>query len=96
MGDNTFQSIGDILKDMNNNPEKVHEHNINRLIQEFGKEYKSEVIGVYNMKRNIVEKGNSIPPEFIPARIYEKAQETLYFNNQDHIPPDNLLSDKYI
>ena len=48
------------------------------------------------MERNIVEKGNSIPKEFIPTRIYEKAQETLYFNNPDHVPPDNLLSDKYI
>lgn len=96
MGGNNFQSIGDILNDLKNNSEKVHEHNINRLIQEFGKEYELEVIGVYNMERKIVEKGNSIPPEFIPARIYEKAQETLYFNNPDHIPPDNLLSDKYI
>ena len=96
MGENNFQSIGDILNDMKNNPEKVHEHNINRLIQEFGKEYESEVIGIYNMERKIVEKGNSIPPEVIPSRIYEKAQETLYFNNPDHVPPDNLLSDKYI
>ena len=48
------------------------------------------------MEKKIVEKGNSIPPEFIPTRIYEKAQETLYFNNPDHIPPDNLLSNKDI
>ena len=96
MGENNFQSIGNIINDMKDNPEKVHEHNIDKLIQEFGKEYESEVIGIYNMERNIVEKGNSIPKEFIPTRIYEKAQETLYFNNPDHVPPDNLLSDKYI
>ncbi len=96
MGGNNFQSIGDILNDIKNNPEKVHEHNISRLIQEFGKDYKSEVIGIYNMERSIVEKENSIPLEFIHARIYEKTQETLYFNNPDHVPPDNLLSDKYI
>ena len=96
MGENNFQSIGELLNDIKNNPEKVHEHNINRLIQEFGEGHKLEVIGIYNMERKIVEKGNSIPQEFIPARIYEKAQETLYFNNPDHIPPDNLLSDKYI
>ena len=96
MGEDNFQSIGGILDDMKNNPEKLHEHNINRLIQEFGKEYKSEVIEIYNMERNIVEKSNSIPQEFIPTRIYEKAQETLYFNNPDNIPPDNLLSDEYI
>ena len=96
MGGNSFQSIGDILNDIKNNPEKVHEHNINRLIQEFGKEYESEIIGIYNMERSIVEKGNLIPLKFIPTRIYNKAQEKLYFNNQDHVPPDNLLSDKYI
>ena len=96
MGGNSFQSIGDILNDIKNNPEKVHEHNIDRLIQEFGKEYKSEVIGIYNMERSIVENGNSIPLKIISTRIYERAQETLYFNNPDHVPPDNLLSDRYI
>ena len=96
MGGNSFQSIGDILNDIKNNPEKVHEHNINRLIQEFGKEYESEIIGIYNMERSIVENGNSIPLKIISTRIYERAQETLYFNNPDHVPPDNLLSDRYI
>ena len=96
MGGNSFQSIGDILNDIKNNPEKVHEHYINRLIQEFGKKYESEVIGIYNMERSIVEKGNSIPLKIISTRIYERAQETLYFNNPDHVPPDNLLSDKYL
>tara|TARA_Y100000310_G_scaffold323861_1_gene384886 strand:- start:85 stop:375 length:291 start_codon:yes stop_codon:yes gene_type:complete len=96
MGGNSFQSIGDILNDIKNNPEKVHEHNINRLIQEFGKKYESEVIGIYNMERSIVENGNSIPLKIISTRIYERAQETLYFNNPDHVPPDNLLSDRYI
>ena len=65
MGENNFQSIGNIINDMKNNPEKVHEHNINRLIQEFGKKYESEVIGIYNMERSIVEKGNSIPIKII-------------------------------
>ena len=96
MGERKIQSVGDILKDMQNSPEKIHEHNINRLIQEFGKEYKSEVIEIYNMERNIVEKSNSIPQEFIPTKIYEQAQKTLYFNNPDHVPLDSFLSDKYI
>jgi hypothetical protein len=96
MGERKIQSVGDILKDMQNSPEKIHEHNINRLIQEFGKEYKSEVIEIYNMERNIVEKSNSIPQEFIPTKIYEKAQEILYFNNYNQVPLDSFLSDKYI
>ena len=69
MGEDNFQSIGDILKEMKTNPEKVHEQNINRLIQEFGKKYESEVIGIYKMERSIVEKGNSIPLKIISTRI---------------------------
>ena len=96
MGGNNFKSIGEIWMDMQYNTEKVHEHNIERLIQEFGKDNESEVKGIYNMERDILEKNNSIPLEFIPVRIYEQAQKTLYFNNPDHIPIDNFLSNEYI
>ena len=96
MRGNNFQSIGGILDDMKNNPEKLHEHNINRLIQKFGKEYKSEIIGRYNMERKILEENNSIPSDFIFTRLCYNVEQTFNLANPIYESPDNSLSNKYI
>ena len=95
MKENSFKSVGDILKDICES-EKEHNHHINRLVQEFGEDKLSEVNRLYFTHKGKVEDSNEFVDYAIPLETYERTRKDLYFSNPGIRPTDSFISEEYI
>ncbi|RLI91090.1 MAG: hypothetical protein DRO89_04645 [Candidatus Altiarchaeales archaeon] len=56
--------------------ESAHRTNIRRLIDEFGEDYESEIMRLYNTQRKVEERSARIT-DFIPIFVYRTVREVL-------------------